>query len=906
LGGIILEGDPGIGKTTLWNVGVERALAAGRVVLQCRPTEAEAKLGFASLADLLSPVIDDLVAVLPEPQRRALDVALLREVPAGARPDRRAVATAVLSSLRYLAAQDLVVVAIDDVQWLDRASAAALTFALRRLLDVPLRVLVAVRVQDGVAPDVLGLKRHTPPRVEHLRLGPLSLGAIQQVIRTQLGLVVPRPTLRRILQASEGNPLFALELARALEETGLRAGPGEPLAVPDTLSALIGRRLKRLPAGGREALLVVASLGTAELESVRQVIGDEGPRGAEAAERAGIVTLESGRVTFTHPLLASTVYSSAAPAQRRAVHARLAAVVRDPEVRARHLALASSEPREDVAAAVGSAARVAELRGALEVAVELAELACRHTPADRLAERARRTLTLSDYAFRSGDTERARQLVEEVLEGHPEGDLRATALELEARLLHVAGTAEEAVGLCREALEHVGGDNLLRARVHATLACVSWYDFQLAKKHARAALDLLERADDPDPEVLGQALLGFIEAEFYTGNGLAMDAVQQALALERRAPAASVADRVSAAVGAWLKLDGDLEGARHWLEASHRTAVEEGDDGSLPYVIGHMPQLELWAGNWTEAERYAREHLELAEAMAQSDQRRQALYNLANIHAHQGRVEEARAEADELRADAEREGELWGLGNALSVLGFLELSTGNPDAAARDLRRSLGLWEAMGRTEPLRGSGDLAEALIELGRLDEAKRLTETLESRARAANRVPLLAIAASYRGLLRAELHDLDGALGALEEALELHQRVTLPFDVARTELAFGRVLRRRGERRAAKDALESARVTFQQLGAPLWEKRAEGEMARIPLRRRAPDTLTPAEEQVARLVAGGKTNREVAQALFISPKTVEANLARVYRKLGISSRAELGVRIAELGERVGASKP
>jgi ATP/maltotriose-dependent transcriptional regulator MalT len=328
---------------------------------------------------------------------------------------------------------------------------------------------------------------------------------------------------------------------------------------------------------------------------------------------------------------------------------------------------------------------------------------------------------------------------------------------------------------------------------------------------------------------------------------------------------------------------------------TYRAAVEEGDDSSLPYALSHLPQLELWSGRWTQAEERALEHLQLAEETGQLDQRRQALYNVALVHAHRGRVDDARAAADELLADAEADDEPWSIANALAVLGFLELSLGNPAEAARQLRRSVALRDAIGTEEPHRAQSELGHALVEQGELDEAASVVAEFGARARRSGREPQLALAATARAVLAAGRHDLDGAAGALDDALTHHERRPVPFDRARTQLVLGRVQRRRGERRAARETLEQARATFVDLGAPLWTARAEAEARRVPIRHGAGDELTPTEEQVAELAASGRTNREMAQMLFMSPKTVEANLTRIYRKLGISSRAELGAVMA-----------
>src|SRR5581483_4606861 len=579
----------------------------------CRPVEAEAKLAFASLADLVAPVVDGVLPRLPEPQRLALEVALLRTTATGARLDGRAVGTAVHSLLRHVSAEAPLLVAIDDLQWLDKASASALVFALRRAGESPIRLLAAERLASAPTAASLELERAAHDTVERVRLEPLSLSALHHIIQAQLGQALPRPMLQRIARTSGGNPLFALELARALVESDARPVSGEPLPVPDTLAALLAKRVSRLPAAVRDVLLAASALATPDVALVRAALGRDLHDEFEAVERADVARIRDARINFTHPLLASVLYSSATAASRRTLHLTLAGVVSEPEQRARHLALASEQADEDVAETLDAAAAHAAARGAPEAAVELAELACKLTPPDLRHEAAQRRL---------------------------------------ARVLHVAGTSVEATAECEHALAETVGDRQLEGRIHATLALVAWHDFDLAREHARLAVELLDELDEPDPAILSQALMAYAQAELYTGHELPADVVARGLELERVAPAPSVADRLSAALGAWLKYQGDLAEARRWLDATYEAAVAEGDEGSLAYVLSHLPQLELWDGNWPEAERAAREHLELADQTRQSSQRRQALFNLAHVHAHMGRADEARTEAEELLREA--------------------------------------------------------------------------------------------------------------------------------------------------------------------------------------------------------------------------------------------------------------
>ena len=891
--GLVLEGDPGIGKTTLWWEAIRTAEASGYRVLRSRPAEAEARLAFASLADLLAPVEEDVFFCLPDPQREAVEVALLRRRSGSRVSDARAVGAGVVSLLTFLAKEPLLL-AIDDAQWLDRSSATALSFALRRLAsDSLVAVLVAARVEprrESASP----LLDDTAARVARVRLTPLGLSALYHVIRNELDLVLPRPTLQRIERASGGNPLFAVELARALDEAGGRPGPGEPLPVPDNLSALLRRRIDKLPRPVRETLLLVALASSATTQLLERVLGASAELSLEHALREGVVEVRRDDIRFVHPLLASAVSAAALPTKRRELHRRLADALASEEERARHLALGSEAPSEEVAASLEDAAHRAAERGAPAEAAELLELACSFTPAEGADALARRALERIRAVGRSGDADEVIRLLDALLATNTVGPVRAGALELRAHLHWVTGTTADAERCCEEALHHVDDDERLRARVLVTLARVT-LDSERMHERAHAAIDVLERMDEPDPSLLSEALAALAGAEHGLGRGIPSRLIERGLELERAAASPNVADRMSAALGAWLKYAGDFDGARLWLEATYRAAVDEGDEGSIPYALGHLSTLELWIGDWPAAERSALEHLELAERTGQTLERLTAIYNLTLVHAHTGRIEEARARLRPALEEAEG-GEPWNVYLLLSVLGFVELSVDRSHEAVNALARAFDIYEETGHGDAPGVFENYAEALVGTTDLAHARDVVDLYEQRARAARKAMAIAPALRTRALLAEAAGDLGAAVEALDEALVHHENVTMPFSHARTLVVVGRVRRRIGERRAAKRALEDALAMFDELGAPLWSERARVELGRVPIRRSAStDALTATEERVAALVAEGRTNKEVAQALFISEKTVEANLTRIYRKVGVRSRAALAAQLA-----------
>src|SRR5215210_3259127 len=361
---VLLEGEAGIGKTSVWEA-VIAAEGHRRQVLRARPAEAETALSFAGLSDLLAGVLDAALTGLPAPQRRALEVALLLESGGERQPERRAVAAGFLGAVRALARAHHVLVAIDDVQWLDGPSAAALAFTLRRLEGARVDFLLTERVDAG-APSALGLDRLPPElKAQRIRIEPLSLAALQRLVHVHLGAIFPRPMMRRIHDSSGGNPFFALELARALEPLEPPA-PGEPLPVPDKLHVLVEQRLAGLPRETTEALLAAALLGQPTLPRVEVALGPHAAQALLPAVEAHVARIEGEHVRFEHPLLASGLVEITDARTRRALHGRLAEVAEEPEERARHLALAAEGPDESVAATLAAAARAVAARGAPE------------------------------------------------------------------------------------------------------------------------------------------------------------------------------------------------------------------------------------------------------------------------------------------------------------------------------------------------------------------------------------------------------------------------------------------------------------------------------------------------------------------------------------------------------------
>jgi DNA-binding CsgD family transcriptional regulator/DNA polymerase III delta prime subunit len=896
---LLLEGEPGIGKTTVWLHGLARARDHGHRVLEARPGASESELGFSALADLLAGQLEDVLPRLPDPQRRALETALLLVDAEGPPPDQRAIGTAVLNVLRGFAAERPLVLAVDDVQWLDAASAAALSFAARRLREESV-TLVLTRRSRADEPAPLDLDAAlAPKRLHRRRLEPLSLGGLHHLLRTRLEHAYPRPTLRRIHRTSGGNPFYALELARALERRGLDAEAAIP--IPDSLDELIREQIEALPHGVRGVLVLAAAHDDPTITLLSSASDGDARPAIAAATGAGVVEVEGERVRFSHPLFAAALYDWAGSTGRLEAHRRLAALASSSEERARHASLAAEAPDADLAASVEAGAAEALTRGAPASAGELLERAARVTPQGADVDRRRRIVQAAKAHFQAGTTVRSLELLEPLPQTMEAGRDRAEVLELLSRVKAELAGPQVGYELMGHALAESGADDVLTVRLLADRARWALFAGQAATGvlEGKRAVELAEGLDDP--ELLAYALAGLLFASHYAGVPVDRAIVERALEFERRSPRLDVEASPSLIHIERLTAELDLQGARKVAERLRARALEHGDDSLATEPLFRLVSAELLAGDWQNADRHADELVELAEQTGVNVAYAAAVR--AHVDAHLGRVDRARAAALNEIERAAHAGqpviELW----ALLTLGFVDLSLGDAAAAAGwferwdEVSRSIGLGEAFSRRQIV----NYAEALVALGRVAEAREVLEGYRDRIAATGRSWIYALTRRVDGMIAAADGDLVGALAQLEAGAgdEVLQR--LPFERARTLLALGKIQRRAKRRRDARATLGEAQAIFEELGARLWAERARAELARIGGRQASGAELTATEQKLADLVAEGLSNKEIAAALFVTPKTVGTKLSRIYAKVGVHSRTELVRRLGERASKV-----
>ena len=828
---------------------------------------------------------------LPDPQRRAIDIAIRNAYPEGPSPDPLSIAVATTVVLRHLAAQRLLV-AIDDAQWMDEPSAYTLRYALRRLRG---HVGVLVTLRGPGDTDSLALAEAFGERLTSIHLGPLTMSELFRLLQARTGTSFSRPLLSRIEAVSEGNPFFALELGRAVIRADRVPELGEDLPVPDTLAELVESRLQALPESASLVLGAAALASEPKISTVAEALGIDAADAIAPALDAEIARIRDGEIVFEHPLLAAGVLARLDEVARRDIHARLAIAETDAEARARHLARCASTPNPQLARTLEEAAIAAQDRGALGTAAELLALAVDTTPDGDRTDSRRRRNELAAARFSIGDIVGAAAILDELLDESPSGPERARALLLLAKVRFEQRSAVEAITLCEQAIVEAGDIVALLAPIYADATQFCDFDMERRGRYARSSWETLSAQTDPEPEALAIALTALTVAELCLGNGLRQDLIARAIEIEETHAPAIVSRRASMNLGEFYTKCDMPELARPLLE-DILEASRRSDDSSLCEALWAIADLDLVTGRWERAGEELREALDVAQGDEQPTKALEALALLAPLEAATGHPVEADAHAD-LALDIAS-----GLDAPVPTLlsaimrGMIAVHVGDAKAAVEHLSLADREDEHEHMREPgfRRYMDDLSEALIETGRVDEADDVLMRLETMGRAVDRPSALAGAARGRASLAASRGDLSAALDACATARAFHERAADPFELGRSLLTEGKIRRRSRQKREARAVLEQATEIFARLAAEPWVVRATAELDRVGGRVEAPSELTETERRIANLAAQGQTNKEIAATLFISARTVEANLTRIYRKLRVPSRAALGQRL------------
>jgi DNA-binding SARP family transcriptional activator len=825
-GALVLVGGPGVGKTTLWRTARDAARERGFFLLSAAPSETEAQLSFSALADLLDEIdLADLEDV-PPLQRRALDVALLRAEPVGAPPDPHAIAAGLLNALRALSARERLLVAIDDVHWLDPPSASALTFAVRRLEDHPVRFLLTARPGGRStllrALEAEGLKR--------LDVGSLSLAATRRLLSERLGVTLSRRALRRVFDLTNGNPLFVVELGRVLSEHGA-VDQVEEIPLPDAVDDLLGVRVARLPGPARTVLLAIALSGAIRISELVRVVE---VAAIDDALENGLLLLEGERVRPSHPLLAAAVKRSSTARERRQLHRELAAAVGSEELKAKHLALANVVPSLELGGTIAAAATAAVGRGAVQEAVELAEHALRLTPPEA-PEHTKRLLALAECLVIAGQEGRLTDLLAPRIDELPTGEARAQAHLLLGEAADLAGHEDR----LERALAEAEVTPALRATALATKArlLASVRVEQIAEAEVLAS-GVLPAARAAGVEVEWRAIRALAWARVLRGRPI--DDLRQGLAA--RSDDSSLQGRSIGRIEAVrLAFRGEVDEARARFTRLRALAEERGEGRLRRGLHVQLCELELRIGNAEAAARLLDEWDEWTalESTGYTDWARSRCQAL--LAAARGLPEEAERWASETLARAEERGEGWDALEARRALGIAALLTHDAQRAAEKFGV---VWEHM-RREGVDDPGafpvapDLVEALADLGAIDEALTVEAGLRALAEGQEHPWGLASLRRCRAMIRlAQTYD-ETDVASLLDAADAYQRLGLWFDRARSLLALGRAQRRHRKRGEARAILEQAGTAFDQLGAPGWAEETRAELTRVaspPTRRLA----------------------------------------------------------------------
>ena len=896
--GAALVGPPGIGKTTLWQEAVDSAGRRGYRVLSTAPAEPDASLAFSALGDLFDELPDAVLRDLATPQRAAIKAALFLSGPA-ATADPAALPRAVLNVLRQLSHSGPLVVAIDDEQWLDRPSARVLAFALRRIGDEPICLLLSRRADtDGAL--WTEVRDAFASGVEVVELAGVDLTTAHRLLGELIEGKIPRRLLERVHEVSGGNPLYVRALGTELGRQGGDAGDWHKLPIPSTLADVIAQRLEDVRAGAEAPLFAVAALAHPTHALLAAALEEFDISDLDDAIAAGVIEIAGERIRFSHPMLASVHYASVPARERRDLHLRLAGAVSTREERAMHLALGSEAPDEDVAGELEAVAALAARRGAPDAAAELLEQAIRLTPLDLHQPRWSRTTAAAEQHYAAGDSAQARKLLEQVLLEQPDGPTSARA-RLRLALVRT-DDFELGASMLQQALLNAGDDDRLITEILLVSCDLSGNlgDYAGEVERARSAVISAEQLGEPGPLAAALAALG--AGMFNRGEGIRHDLFKRAIELESVAGEASSTYYVpSTTYGTLLRIENDLDAARPLLEQAVERARQRGEEGGdlIPLLV-RLARLESEAGNLAASDRWLAAATEAARTHVNDEMDSWLAHVQGEIAASRGDLKQARSHATEVLRLASQSGDVQMQRDGDVLLAEVELLSGEPQAAHpllqkwRDQTIANGPWYLGWITLSL-WSSDI-EALIALHRLDEAQPVLDDLLARALDYPNPHAVAIARRCEGLQLAARGRPADAIEAMEAASAQHAQRPLPIEIGRTLLEKGSIERRAKRKTAAKQTLEQALAILEPLDAAIWLARTRDELGRIGLRRAAvTDGLTPAQQRVAELAAAGATNREIAQQLHMSGRSVEAHLTKVYREFGIRSRAQLAAMLA-----------
>jgi ATP/maltotriose-dependent transcriptional regulator MalT len=682
-----------------------------------------------------------------------------------------------------------------------------------------------------------------------------------------------------------------------LARTTIGGSPSDEPELPATLADLVRAQIGRLDESAQEMLLATACAAEPTIELLARATSNSTERTVELLEQPesqDIVSIDGNHVRFSHPLLARGVYTDATPSRRRAMHRALAEVEALPELKAKHLSLASTNADPVTLRALDDGAEAARARGAPAAAAELVESAIRLG-----GDSPSRRLRAADHYFQAGDNKRARALLEPIISQLEPGPQRAIALTLSAEMLIGDGGFEKAVDLLWTALSDAADDpaSLVHILLLLSTALIATCAYDESLHHTRQAVVLAEELDFPT--LTSQALAMWVKVSCMCGQGVDEHSLQRALELEDPNVDVPCLMRASTTYALTLAWTGRLDEARKQMHEVRRHFIERGAESLLMQMSPHSALIEIWRGSFISAAQIAEDAMERAEQLG-GDQMRAIAHTIsATVAAYTGNEHEARADAHEALEAAEQCTAPSLTEPPTAILGFLEVSLGNHAEALTTLEPLLARFEAIPGTEIITASflPNAIEAMVALGQLDDAEPLIDALEQNGQWLDRPWMLAVGARCRSMWLAARGDVAAADQMAQQALREHERLPMPFERARTQLLHGQLLRRQRRKDLAAAALHEALDAFDEMGTPLWAERARAEIARTRVSATHDLGLTPSELRVAELAASGMTNRDVAATLFISPKTVEHNLARAYRKLGIHSRAELGQQISQL---------